>query len=230
VLGGVPGGALEQLVHRRRTIKSFHFLLAGLVIESSPPIFDPLDHAVAVGRNLLSGCVGAVLRRHVGELHPVFDAIDRCLEKGLADPKDVVAQEANGAIPVVDRPLVETLVGNLADIALRCAEYIGPLREQCFGGKRRVAGALQADKLGDVFKVLTENVLAASREHRHGAHAELNQLFFSRRIVHHVNRDEVDALFRKKLFRSQATASTRLGEQDEFVSNVFHGQIGITED
>jgi hypothetical protein len=83
-------------------------------------------------------------------------------------------------------------------------------------------GALQADKLGDVFEVLAEDVLAVSCEHRYGAHAELEQPLFSRRVVHYVNSDEVNALFRKKLFRSQATASTRLGEQDEFFSGVFH--------
>jgi hypothetical protein len=47
----------------------------------------------------------------------------------------------------------------------------------------------------------------------------------SRRIIHYVNRDEVDAFFRKKLFRPQATASTRLGEQDQFVSDALHDQI-----
>ena len=86
-----------------------------------------------------------------------------------------------------------------------------------------MAGALQSDELGDVLEVLAENVLIASREHRHGAHAEFEQLLLSGRVVHYVNRDEVNALFRKKLFRSQATASTRLGEQDKFVSGVFHG-------
>jgi hypothetical protein len=40
-------------------------------------------------------------------------------------------------------------------------------------------GALQTDKLGDVLEVLAENVLAASREHRHGADAELEQLLFA---------------------------------------------------
>jgi len=83
---------------------------------------------------------------------------------------------------------------------------------------------LQADKLGDVFKVLTENVLIACREHRHGAHAEFEQPLLSRRIVDYVNRNEVNAFFRKKLFRSQATTSTRLGEQDKIVSNAFHGR------
>jgi len=82
--------------------------------------------------------------------------------------------------------------------------------------------ALQADKLGDVLEILAKNILAASREHRYGAHAELEQLLFAGRVVNYVNRDEVNAFFRKKLFRPQATASTRLGEQDEFVSEIFH--------
>jgi hypothetical protein len=90
-------------------------------------------------------------------------------------------------------------------------------------------GALQTDKLGDVLEVLAENVLAASREHRHGAHTELEQLLFARGIVHYVNRDEVNALFRKKLFRSQATASTRLGEQDQFISGIFHASRGVND-
>jgi hypothetical protein len=113
---------------------------------------------------------------------------------------------------------------------LRRAQHNGPFRNQGRWGKRGVAGALQADELGDVLEVLAKNVLVASREHRHGPHAEFEQLLFSRRIVHHINRDEVNAFFRKKLFRPQATASTRLGEQDEFVSGVFHGQIEIIED
>jgi hypothetical protein len=90
-----------------------------------------------------------------------------------------------------------------------------------------VPGALQPDKLRDVFKALTENVLIASRKHRHGAHAEFEQLRLSRRVVHHVNRDEANALFRKKLFRSQAAASTGLGEEDQFVGDVFHSRIGV---
>jgi hypothetical protein len=44
-------------------------------------------------------------------------------------------------------------------------------------------------------------------------------------IVQYIERDEVNAFFRKKLFRSQATASTRLGEKNEFIAAVFHGPI-----
>jgi hypothetical protein len=87
-------------------------------------------------------------------------------------------------------------------MSLRRAQHNGPLCKQDSWGKRGVAGALQANKLGDVLEVLTENVLIASREHRHGAHAEFEQLLLSRWIVNYVNRDEVNALFRKKLFRS----------------------------
>jgi len=63
-------------------------------------------------------------------LHPIFYAVDRRLEKGLADTKDVVAQESNGAIAVVDRAIVEAFVGDPTDIALRRAQYDGPLRDQ----------------------------------------------------------------------------------------------------
>jgi hypothetical protein len=212
-------------VHRRRAIEGLDRLLTGLVVELSPPLFDLLDHAVAVRRNLLSGCAGSVSRRDVGELHPIFDAVNGGFEEGLADAKDVVAQESNGAISVVDRALVETFVGNLAGVTLCRAQYNDPLRKQGFWGERGMPGALQTDKLGDVLEVLAENVLAASREYRHGADAELEQLLFARGIVDYVNRDEVNALFRKKLFRPKATASTRLSEQDEFVGDVFHGRI-----
>ncbi len=115
--------------------------------------------------------------------------------------------------------------GDLADIALRCAQDDGPLRDQCYWEKRGVPGTLQADKLGNVFEVLAENVLFTARQYRHGVHTEFEQLLFSRRIVHDVNRDKVNAFFRKKLFRSQATASTRLGEQDKIVSDALHDRV-----
>jgi hypothetical protein len=44
----------------------------------------------------------------------------------------------------------------------------------------------------------------------------------SRRIVQYVKNQEVDLSFRKKLFRSQATASARLGKQDKFIGAAFH--------
>jgi hypothetical protein len=85
-----------------------------------------------------------------------------------------------------------------------------------------VPSALQADKFSDVLQVLAEDVLIAFCEHRHGLRAEPQQLFSSRRVVQNVKVDKVDAFFRKKLFRSEATASTGLGEQDEFVIYDFH--------
>ncbi len=90
-------------------------------------------------------------------------------------------------------------------------------------------GALQADELGDILKVLAEDVLIAFREHRHAVRAEFEQLLSSCRVVQYVNRDEVNAFFRKKLFRSQATASTGLGEQDEIVTDIYHCRIGWNE-
>jgi hypothetical protein len=81
---------------------------------------------------------------------------------------------------------------------------------------------LQADELGNVLEVLAEDVLPALREHRHRLRAELEQLLMSRRVVQYVDGNEADAFFRKKLFRSQATASAGLDEQDEIVVNAFH--------
>jgi hypothetical protein len=83
-------------------------------------------------------------------------------------------------------------------------------------------GALQADELGNVFEVLAEDVLIASGEHRHGTRAKLEQPVFPGGIVLYVNRGKVDALFRKKLFRSEATASAGLCEQNEIVVDGFH--------
>ena len=102
----------------------------------------PLDHALAIACNLFSGGEGSVEGRHVGELRPVFHAVDRNFEKGLADAKDVMAQKPNGAITIVDRPLDEPSVGNLTDVALRGAQHGGPFRDQLGRRKRRVPGAL----------------------------------------------------------------------------------------
>jgi hypothetical protein len=41
-------------------------------------------------------------------------------------------------------------------------------------------------------------------------------------VVQNIDRPEINAFPRKKLFRSQATASTRLGEQDKWIRVVFH--------
>lgn len=84
--------------------------------------------------------------------------------------------------------------------------------------------ALQTDELGDVFQVLTEDILIAFGQDGHGASAELGQPLLGRGIVQYVERGEMDAFFRKKLFRSQATASTGLGEKNKFVAGAFHGR------
>jgi hypothetical protein len=87
--------------------------------------------------------------------------------------------------------------------------------------------ALQADELGDIFQVLAKDVLIALRQNRYGAGAQFFQPLLCRWIVQDIERDEVDAFFRKKLFRSQATASTGLGEKSEFIADVFHSRIVV---
>ena len=62
--------------------------------------------------------------------------------------------------------------------------------------------ALQADKLGDIVEVLAKDELISAGQNRHGAHAKSAQLLERRWIVDDIERQEVDAFFRKKLFRS----------------------------
>jgi hypothetical protein len=70
-----------------------------------------------------------------------------------------------------------------------------------------MAGALEPDKFGNVVQVLAEDVLSASLKHRHRARAEREQAGSSGWIVRDIDGNEVNVLFRKKLFRSEATAS-----------------------
>ena len=163
--------------------------------------------------------------RYVGVVDPIFHAVDCSLKKGCADAKDVVAQETDRAIAIFDRALAEPFVGDLPNVTLRRAEHSGPLRDQRIGRKRYVAGALHADEFGHVFKVLAEDILTVLREDRDGAWAKPKKLLSSRRIVGYVNCDEVNALFRKKLFRSQATTSAGLRKEDEIVGAIFHCRI-----
>jgi hypothetical protein len=88
-----------------------------------------------------------------------------------------------------------------------------------------MSAALQADKFSDVLHVLAENELAAFRQHRHALRAEAEQPLSSRGVVQNIEDGEVNAFFRKKLFRSKAAASTGLGEQDEFVVCAFHRHV-----
>jgi hypothetical protein len=83
-----------------------------------------------------------------------------------------------------------------------------------------VAGALQADEFGDLFEVHREHVLFALCDDRHGAQAEGLQFFTAARVIDDVDRDVVDAFFRKKLFRSKTAASPGLREEYEFVAGI----------
>ena len=85
--------------------------------------------------------------------------------------------------------------------------------------------ALQTDKFGYVLHVLAENELATFCQHRHALRAETKQLLSPRGIVQNIEGGKVNAFFRKKLFRSKATASTGLGEQNEFFVCDFHRQV-----
>ena len=76
-------------------------------------------------------------------------------------------------------------------------------------------GALKADELGDIFEVLSEDELIALGDNGNIAYAELEQAFTAGRVVQDINGDEIDFFARKKLFRPETAASSRLGKQDE---------------
>jgi hypothetical protein len=84
---------------------------------------------------------------------------------------------------------------------------------------------LQADEFGDIFEILAENILSPAGKHGHGERAEICELLTPIGIVQNIYRQKVDTFLRKKLFRSQAAASTRLGVQHELGFGVFHGVL-----
>jgi hypothetical protein len=163
VLRGVPGGALEKLVHRRRAVEGFHRLPAGFVLELAPPALKPLNDAVTVAGNFLCGDAGSVCGWNVGIIGPVFYIVNGGFEESFADAKNVVAQEPNRAITIIDRPLGQPVAGELTNVALRRAQHSDPFRHQRSRRERRMPAALQADELGDIFQVLAKDVLITAR-------------------------------------------------------------------
>lgn len=85
-----------------------------------------------------------------------------------------------------------------------------------------MSAALQADELRNIVEVLREDKLLAARNNRDGTYTQREQLLTSANVVGDVDGDEVDAFSRKKLFRSEAATSPRLGEKDEFLCGVGH--------
>jgi hypothetical protein len=134
----------------------------------------------------------------------------------------VVTHDPDRAIAVVDDTLVKSLGRHLAHVALYRAQYGDPPRDEFRGRQRRVPGALEPDEFGDILEVLAEYVLVAFGDNRHVAHAEREQSLASSRIVQDVDRIELDALARKKLFRPETGASAGLGEEQEFVGDATH--------
>jgi hypothetical protein len=91
-----------------------------------------------------------------------------------------------------------------------------------------VAGALEADELGDVFEILSEDEALAFGDDRHVAHAELQQAIAPAGVVQNVYGFERYAFTRKKLFRPKTAASARLGEERKFFSDDIHGISGVS--
>ena len=61
------------------------------------------------------------------------------------------------------------------DVALNRAQDVDPLADQFFRRERLVAGAVQADELGDVFQILAEDIVLAPGNDGNVADPELEQ-------------------------------------------------------
>src|ERR1051325_3676931 len=146
-------------MERRSAVEGPGLLPARLVFEFLPPRLDTADNAVAVLDNLRTRCASSVGGRHIGGIDAVFDIVDSGFEKGLADPKNVVAHKPDRPVAIIHDGFDQPPIGNLPNITLRRAQYVDPFRQKDRWRKRRVPCALDADELGDVFEVLTKNVL-----------------------------------------------------------------------
>lgn len=90
MLGGVPGGALEELVHWWGAVECFYRLAAGFIVKLAPPGLKLFNDAVAVGCYFFSLGAGTVFGWDVGVVGFVFDVVDRGFEESFADAEDVV--------------------------------------------------------------------------------------------------------------------------------------------
>jgi hypothetical protein len=88
-----------------------------------------------------------------------------------------------------------------------------------------MTGALQADELGDVFEILSEDEVLAFCDDGHVAHTELEQSLAPACVVQNVDMLVIDAFARKKLFRPKTAASPRLSEQNEFLGDGVHENL-----
>lgn len=141
--------------------------------------------------------------------------------------EDVMTHRPDRAIAVLDDAVVDTFGRYLSDQPLRRLENDPILGYQLLGWQLPLVGGGDADELGHILDQLPEDELVAPGDHRHRAHPEFEQLIAPSRVVEHVHRDKVNAIFRKKLFRPEAAASPGLGKEHELVRD--HGLFVLRE-
>ena len=159
-------------MQRLHAIEGSHLLLTRGIFELFPPVLEPLDDAIAVTRDLLGGDAGSLLGRSVGIVDSIFNVVDSCFEECLTDTKNVVAHKPYRAVAVIDHAFGEPITWKLENVAPRRPQHMNPLGKQDGRSKWYVTAALQADELGNIFEILTENVLVSPGQHGHGARSE----------------------------------------------------------
>lgn len=83
---------------------------------------------------------------------------------------------------------------------------------------------VQTEELGDVIETLPKDVFLAPGNDGTLAKSKLEQPFTAAGIVEYVDRLEIDAFLRKKLFQLGAATSPRLNEKGESFSRGVHAR------
>src|SRR5258707_1335955 len=101
---------------------------------------------------------------------------------------------------------------DLPDVPARGGQHELELLHQLVGAQAFLHLDLQVEELDDVAERLREHELAAARDDRDAARAELAQLFHSGRIAVHVDRLVIHAALGEELLGSQAAGASGLPE------------------
>jgi hypothetical protein len=218
----VPGRAFIQHVDGLHAEESLDFLLAGFVFQVLPPFFQPRDDGIAIKRDFITGGEGAVFGRDVGKLHCVLNAAFDRLQVRFADAEHMMTHQADRTVTIVDNEFIQFVSGHLAHETLCSTQHQYPLADQIFRRQRFVAGALQADKFGNIFKILAKDELLSPGNDGYIAHAVREQAFAALRIIQYVDGDEINFFARKKLFRPETATSSRLRKKYELFSGGVH--------
>jgi hypothetical protein len=111
-----------------------------------------------------------------------------------------MAEDSNWPLAILNRGLVDARGRELPHIPLRCAQCDIPFPQNLRRRQPRVP-RFCADEPGNVFEALPHHIGGSFGHDGQIAHAEFQQTLAASRCIDYVDRFEIDAFTRKKLFR-----------------------------